>query len=91
MNRPPLELTGEDHGMNPIADALHAEHGQMCARAGISPWDFCVALMNAAARILADSKDMPPAVAFERIDALGDVAKAAYQEHRHASSNTGRA
>lgn len=83
MARPPLELTTADHGMNPIAAGLHDSHREICGTARISPWEFCEALMNAAAWILADSEGLPEAEAMKRIDDLRDVAKAAYRERKH--------
>lgn len=89
--KPPLGLTPADHGMNPLAAKLHAMHLDVCARSGISPWDFCLALANVQARILAGSKDMPEAKALERIDGLRDVIAAAYREERHGGNRGGTA
>lgn len=89
--RPPLTLTAAEHGMNVLAEALHAEHRRMCAKLGISPWDYCAALANVSARILAGSADMPETKAMERIDALRDIARAAYREERHGVKPAGRA
>lgn len=89
--KPALGLTGANHGMNPVAATLHEMHQEMCAQAGISPWEFCLALANVQARILAGSKDMPEAKAMERIDGLRAVTAAAYREERHSRGQRGKA
>lgn len=74
------------HGMNTVANGLVNRHREICAESEISPMDYCVALCNAAAWILADQSDMTDPVCLSRISDLHRVTRAALRERRHGQA-----
>ncbi len=72
----------EHHNMTKMLNSLVKGHHQLCAEAGISPWDFCVMLANVQGIILGQSKDMPTEKVLERIQKLGEVASLRVHEER---------
>lgn len=88
MAKPDWSEVGADHSMTKMMNSLIDGHRQLCAKAGISPWDFCVMLANVQGIILGQSKDMPTPKALERVTALGEVATLRIHEER-APKTTG--
>ena len=72
------EVIGPDHAISKMARGLSRNVDELAAKAGISPWDVCVALANACGQILAQSKDMPRDHALDRMDSLREIAQGAY-------------
>jgi hypothetical protein len=83
-DNPQWSEVGEDHPMTRLLHSLMQTHRQICAEAGISPWEFCVVLANVQGLIIGQSQDMPTAHALQRIGDLGDVARGRMYEERAA-------
>ena len=72
----------ENHPMTKMMNGLVEGHREICAVAGISPWDFLTMLANVQGIVLSQSKDMPTGKAIERIDKLAEVSKLRLHEMR---------
>jgi len=79
---PEWSEVGPDHPMTKMMDSLVRGHRELCAGAGISPWDFCVVLANVQGIILGESQDMPTHKALGRIKDLAKVARGRVHEVR---------
>lgn len=75
---PRFETIAHDHPISVIANTLSDRAEELAADYRISKWDVAVAYANAAAQILADSKDMPREKALERIAGLQEVMRSTY-------------
>ena len=82
MSNPDWSEVGPQHSMTKMMAGLVDGHYQLCAEAGMSPWDFCVVLANVQGIILGGSKDMPTDKALERIKSLGEIASLRVHEQR---------
>ena len=73
-------IIGPDHPIAVLATQLaHPKWShQICARAGLSKWEFCEAMANACGQILANSQNMPREHALDRMDSLREVMQGAY-------------
>ncbi len=76
---PKFENIGSDHPVGALANAMSDMVVEIAGRLKISQMDVAVAHVNAAAYILADSKDMPRDKALARMDDLRIVMEATYE------------
>lgn len=77
-----MNLTPEQERMSYAVRYFTESHRAICADLGLTPWQFVMAMSNAGAIILAETKDMTEGEAMKRIGGLKEIAEDAYKQRR---------